>query len=319
MALTNAQFQAIIHTYEKKQDENRHLLSSRREFVSSNVPGYDEMDASTATISIEYGKKLLDGEENATEQLHLALEEIDRKKKELLLSCNLPADYLEPVYDCPDCKDTGYINSKKCHCLRSRIVDFLYEQSNIRDMLEHENFDSLSYDYYKGDDLLRYQNAVSICHDFIDNFSTKYANLLFCGTVGCGKSFLSNCIAKELLKDGYSVIYFSAVNLFAALSEYTFENKNKESLYNPYEDLYNCDLVIIDDLGTEITNSFTTSQFFSLINERNMRKKSMIISTNLSLGELRDRYSDRIFSRITNSFTGLKISGPDIRQLKKHK
>ena len=113
------------------------------------------------------------------------------------------------------------------------------------------------------------------------------------------------------------MIYFSAVNLFETLSRYSFDEKSKEALYNFYDDLYNCDLVIIDDLGTELTNAFVTSQLFACLNERHLRKKATIISTNLSLEELHNRYYDRIFSRIVNQYDLCKLSGPDIRMLKK--
>ena len=161
--------------------------------------------------------------------------------------------------------------------------------------------------------MTRFQNAVSVSKDFVNGFKNHYQNLFFYGTVGTGKSFLSGCIAKELLSQGHSVIYFSANGLFEKLSRYSFDTKSKDSLYNFYKDLYNCDLVIIDDLGTEVTNSFVTSQLFGLLNERHMRQKSTIISTNLSLEELRDRYSDRVFSRITSNYSICKLTGQDIR------
>ena len=150
----------------------------------------------------------------------------------------------------------------------------------------------------------------------MQNFKEDYHNLFFYGTVGTGKSFLSGCIAKELLETGNSVIYFSASGMFELLAMYSFDAV-KESLYGLYDDLYDCDLLIIDDLGTEITNNFVTSQLFSCLNQRHLRQKATLISTNISLEELRDRYSDRIFSRITSSFTLCKLTGPDIRILKR--
>jgi DNA replication protein DnaC len=184
-------------------------------------------------------------------------------------------------------------------------------------MISHENFSTLSYDYYQGEDLERFKGAVKISKDFIEKFKQDYHNILFYGTVGTGKSFLSGCIASELLKDGVSVIYFSAAGLFESLARYTFDTKEKEALSAFYQDLYNCELLIIDDLGTEITNTFVASQLFSCLNERNLRSRSTIISTNLSLEEMRDRYSDRVFSRITSSYTICKLTGKDIRMIKK--
>lgn len=238
-------------------------------------------------------------------------------KKQLLLSAGLPEDYLEPVFICPDCKDTGYIGTAKCHCFKQAEISMLYEQSGISELLEENNFSTLSFEYYEGEDLQRFKNTVVTCKNFINNFNSDYHNLFFYGTVGTGKSFLSGCVAKELLERGHSVIYFSAAALFDVLSKIKFDYRSTEDLHNSYEDLFQCDLLIIDDLGTEFTNNFVNSQLFSLINDRHLRQKAVIISTNLSLADFRDRYSDRIFSRITSNYEICKITGPDIRMYKK--
>ena len=318
MALTNSQYESILRNYEDRQTKNRHILSSRTEQVYKEIAGYEELDASVSSVSVEYGKRMLSGDEDALSDLKASLRTLSEKKKQLLVSASLPADYLEPIYDCPDCKDTGYINGEKCHCFKQQMISLLYEQSNIHEMLKTENFSHLSYEYYSGEDLKAFERAVNTCKSFIAGFDKEYANLFFYGTVGCGKSFLSSCVAKELIETGHSVIYFSSIGLFDFLSRYSFDYKNKENLYNTFEDLYNCDLVIIDDLGTEVTNNFVTSELFSCLNERHIRKKSTIISTNLSLGELRDRYSDRIFSRITSNYEVCRLSGQDIRMHKFH-
>ena len=251
------------------------------------------------------------------EDLRDSLAELSGRKVQLLEDAGFAPDYLEPVYECPDCQDTGYIGSEKCHCFKQAMITLLYEQSNIREMLRTENFDSLSYEYYEGEDLSRFKNAVRTCRNFVKNFNSDYHNLFFYGTVGTGKSFLSGCVAKELIETGHSVIYFSATGLFDLLSKNSFDYKNREELRETYADLYQCDLLIIDDLGTELTNQFVTSQLFALLNERHMGKKATIISTNLSLEELRNRYSDRIFSRITSHYEICKLTGQDIRMYRK--
>lgn len=319
MTLNNTQYNTIIHAYEERQTKNRHILESRRADVYANVDGYRELDESIASISVEQGKKLLSGDDGALEELKHILKELTDSKTSLLTAAGFPADYLEPIYDCKDCKDTGYVDGHKCHCFRQAEISLLYEQSNISRMLEKENFSTLSYEYYQGEDLIRFQNAVEECKKFTQNFRLDYRNLFFYGTVGTGKSFLSGCIAKELLEAGNSVIYFSAAGLFEALFQLSFDYRNKEELHGIYDGLYQCDLLIIDDLGTELTNNFVTSQFFSCLNERHMRRKSTIISTNLSLEELRNRYSDRIFSRITSNYTICKLSGTDVRMYKRLK
>ena len=317
MALNNTQYDAIIREYEDKQTRNRHLLEERTAEVYAKVDGYRTLCESVSVISVMQGKKLLEGDEHALTDLHSEIQNLISMKNQLLTGAGYPADYLEPVYDCPDCKDTGYINGAKCHCFKQKVIDILYEQSGIQELLKRENFDVLSYQYYEGEDLERFQNTVSACRNFIKTFDSDYHNLFFYGTVGTGKTFLSNCVAKELIESGHSVIYFSAAGLFDLLSRYSFDYKSKEEERERYADLYQCDLLIIDDLGTELTNQFVASRLFSLLNERHMGKKATVISTNLSLEELRDRYSDRIFSRITSHYELCKLTGPDIRMYKK--
>ena len=317
MALTNSQYNAIMKTYEEKQLAGRHALDRRLEFVNKTIPEYQEISSRISSLSLEQAAKLLDGDESALTELKDSIARLRDRKRQLLINAGLPSDYLELKYICPDCKDTGYIGNEKCHCFKQQIISLLYQQSNIQDMLNENNFSTLSYDFYEGEDLLHFENAVKTCKDFIDCFNSGYHNLFFYGTVGTGKSFLSGCVAKELMDRGHSVIYFSSTGLFEKLSQITFDYNAKEELADLYEDLYSCDLLIIDELGTELTNNFSSSQFFSCLNERILRKKSIIISTNLSLQELRDRYSDRIFSRITSNFKLCKITGPDIRMYKK--
>lgn len=317
MPLTNTQYDIILRDYETRQLKSRHELERKTAYVYEHVPGYRELDDSVATISVMQGKKYLEGNEAAIKDLKNQLVEICERKTQLLINAGLTGDYLKPVYTCSDCKDTGYIDGQKCHCFRQAMITLLYEQSNIRDMLQSENFDTLSYEYYDGEHLSRFRNAVTTCRNFIKNFNSDYHNLFFCGTVGTGKSFLSNCVAKELIESGHSVIYFSSSNLFDLLSKYSFDYKNREEQSDRHNDLYQCDLLIIDDLGTEMTTQFVATQLFSLLNERHMWKKSTIISTNFSLEELRNRYSDRIFSRITSNYEICKLTGPDIRIYKK--
>lgn len=317
MALTNSQYNTIMKNYEEKQLKSRHALEERQAYVNKNIPGYEKLSAQISSLSVESAMRLLEGDDSALAELKETLASLRHKKEKLLSEAGLPSDYLTPRYVCPDCKDTGYIGNQKCHCFKQQIISLLYQQSNIKDMLNENNFSTLSYDFYEGEDLLHFENAVKTCKDFIDCFNSDYHNLFFYGTVGTGKSFLSGCVAKELIDAGHSVIYFSSSGLFEKLSEISFNYNTKENKADLYEDLYSCDLLIIDDLGTELTNHFSSSQFFSCLNERILRKKSIIISTNLSLQELRDRYSDRIFSRITSNFKLCKITGPDIRMYKK--
>lgn len=317
MALTNAQYDFIMRNYEKKQSKNAYLLNKRYKEILEKIPEYQEIDHAISSLCMEKGRQLLNGDSQATASLHEQVASLSAQKKRLLMDAGYPDNYLEPFYDCPLCKDTGFIEGEKCSCFKQAIINLLYEQSNIKEMLKEENFSKLSMEYYIGEDLERFSQAVDGSRKFIADFNLDYHNLFFYGTVGTGKSFLSSCIARELIDKGHSVIYFSSLKLFDTLSKMTFEHRNKEELNRIYDDLYNCDLLIIDDLGTELTNSFVTSSLFSCLNERHLRKNPTIISTNLSLEELSMRYSERIFSRITSYFDLYKLTGQDIRMHKK--
>jgi DNA replication protein DnaC len=152
---------------------------------------------------------------------------------------------------------------------------------------------------------------VEECQHFIRDFENKPKNLFFYGNTGVGKTFLSNCVAKELLDNGYSVIYFTAFQLFDILSKGVFE-KDADAIA-AHQNIFDCDLLIIDDLGTELSNAFSTSQLFLCVNERILRQRSTIISTNLNLNQVSDTYSERTFSRVLNNYNLIKLFGDDIR------
>lgn len=316
MALTNAQYETIIREYEEKQTRNRHILEERLRTVRTACPEYAALEDAAASLSVAFTRRLIDGDQGARKELADSLQALKAKKRSFLLEKGYPADYLDPVYDCPDCQDTGYIGQKKCRCFEKRIIDFLYHQSNLAGTLSQENFDTLSYAYFTEPALSDYKKAVAISKEFVASFDSCHKNLLFMGTVGTGKTFLSNCIAKALIDTSHSVIYFSAAELFDTFAKFVF-GKDKNALENFCNDLYHCDLVIVDDLGTELESSFVTSYFFSFLNERQQSGRSTLITTNLDLKELNRKYSDRICSRIIGNFEICLLTGPDIRIRKK--
>ena len=321
MPLSNSQYDEIMREYDKRQLNNRRILEERRKEVYQKLPRVQKIDAAVASASVEKAKLLLDGDHNAVLSLKEELSSLSGEKTALLLAAGYPDDYLDPLYTCPDCKDSGYIGFEKCHCFKQAIIDTVYAQSNIKQILTRENFDCFSYDFYSKDDispatgLSAYetaQNAVWACRHFIDDFDNKPKNLFIYGKTGVGKTFLSNCTAKELLDSGHSVIYFTAFQLFDILSKGVFE-KDADAIA-AHQNIFDCDLLVIDDLGTELCNSFTTSQLFLCINERLLRRKSTIISTNLSLNQMVDTYSERTFSRICDAYTLINLfSKVDIR------
>lgn len=316
MALSREQYEHLMLEYSQSRDRHRHELEHRRNKIYAQIPEYHRLDQLVSELSV----RELDGRlfSHATEgDLGAMLAKCAQEKKALLLQAGYPEDYLNLQYDCPECRDTGYIDGHKCSCFRRREMKILYRQSRLEHLMETNSFSLLSEEFYRGQDLERFRSAAGSCQSFIRNFDSRYENLFFYGTVGTGKSFLSISTAGELLRKGYSVLYFSAAGLFETISANVFQSDHREEHSRLLEDLHGCDLLVIDDLGTEVTNNFVASQLFALINERDLGQKSTIISTNLSLPELRERYSDRIFSRITSNYTVRKLTGPDIRLEKK--
>ena len=324
MALSNTQYNTLIRSYEAKQLETRHIVMKRKDELYQKFPRLTEIDETISSVSVAQARRLVDGDNNALGRLREILSALTAEKKQILTVHGYPENYFEPPYRCPDCKDTGYIGREKCHCFKQAAIDLVYTQSNLRQTLEQENFQHFSFAYYSDSlknpstgltSLATAKQAVSLCMDFAGTFDTEFKNLFLYGDTGIGKTYLSNCVAKELLDTGHSVIYFTASSLFHIFEKNIFGKEKDFS--EDYQNIFDCDLLIIDDLGTELSNSFTTSQLFLCLNERILRRKSTIISTNLSLSQLVDTYSERTFSRISSNYTMIKLFGNDIRIQKK--
>ena len=324
MALTNSQYDQIMRSYESKQRTARLRLEKTKADIYAAVPGIKELEDKIASFSVRQARLLLDGDANALHTLKDQLAKAREKRAALLAQAGFSPDDLMPVYECPDCQDTGYIGNQRCHCFKQAAIDLIYTQSNIKQILETENFDTLTFDFYSDtpvdpstgrSPLENAKLAAAACHSFVEQFDQTFENLFFYGFTGVGKTFLSNCVAKALMDRGHSVLYFTSFQLFNILEESKFhQNADAKQQEN---DLFTCDLLIIDDLGTELTNSFSVSQLFLCLNERLLRKRSTIISSNLDLDKLFDTYSERNFSRIISNYTLLKLTGADIRLQKR--
>lgn len=322
MSLNNSQYNAIMRIYNQRQFQDKYEQDQRREEVYQKVPQIKQIEDEISSQAVRCARRLLDGDTNAKEELKQHIEDLREQKEVLLSAFGFPADYMEMHYICPECQDTGYIDGKKCRCFKKEEIRLLYSQSNIEEVLLRENFDSFSYEYY--DDrvvipeiqmtVADYMRQVHTwCKEYVENFEKKGGNLIFTGSTGVGKTFLTNCIAKALIDQYRSVIYLSSNDLFDVFSKNKFHYDTEEEMKDMYQYILDCDLLIIDDLGTELNNTFVSSQLFYCINERLLRKKSTIISTNLSMTMLRDTYSDRISSRIISQYSIIPLYGDDIR------
>lgn len=326
MALSNSQHQTIMRKYYQQQIDDKHQQDKRVDQVYHQIPQIPQLEDEIRTRSVQCAKRLLEGNLQQRDRLKEEIEDL-REQKYLLLEANgFPKDYMEMKYACPDCQDTGYAQGKKCHCFKMEQMKLLYAQSNIDYILEKENFEKFSYDYFDHQQVVPeiqmtvadyMKMVVSWCKDFVEQFDSKGGNLLFTGSTGVGKTFLTNCIAKDLIDRYHSVIYLSASDLFDVFSKNKLYYETEEDMKDMYQHIIDCELLIIDDLGTELNNTFTSSQLFYCINERLLSRKSTIISTNLSIAKLRDSYSDRVSSRIISNYTVIPLYGEDIRTKKR--
>ncbi len=330
MGLTNAQYDEIMRVYQRRQDQDRQELKERRLEAYGRIPVLSKIDEQIAAASTACARSALEHPDQAHEDemriLQKEIRQLGVQRTELLKKAGYDEDYLDPQYQCADCQDTGYIGQEKCHCFRQAELDLFYHQSNLCDELQGEDFSTFSLDYYP-ETLRDPQTGMTAaetagrtlqeCRRFVEEFDAKFENLFLSGETGLGKTKLSHCIAKELIGSMHSVLYFPAYRLFDQLADASFRRINEEEGDELQRQVFNCDLLIIDDLGTEMLNTFVTSGLFLVINERILRRKSTMISTNLLPENIVERYSERVLSRISSDYLMLRLVGDDIRIRKK--
>ncbi|SHJ57571.1 DNA replication protein DnaC [Geosporobacter subterraneus DSM 17957] len=316
----------ILLEYEKIRDQKYKELEQRKAFVYSKIPKIKAIDEEIAGTGVLIAKTILNhpgNYEKALEEIQSKMEYLKQEKAILLTENNIPLDYLEPAFQCPHCKDTGYSPSgEKCSCFKQKLINRAYAMSNLSKILEKQNFQTFnihlfSDEKFENRDWTPRQNmlqVLNVCEGFVHNFDSKQReNLLFYGTTGLGKTFMCNCIAKALLDKGKIVVYQTAFKILEILEDYKFNKNRTPDTEVSYQLLFDCDLLIIDDLGTELTNTFTNTEVFNILNTRLIHDKNILISTNLSPIEIANTYSDRIFSRIFGEFTILEFYGKDVR------
>jgi len=330
----------ILAEYEKKQRKASEDLAARISEVYSKVPEIEHLESQIHLEGLKCNKMILAGGANPTNaviELTSKINRLKQQKLELLKKNGYPADYLEIRYECPLCRDTGFVEREdgtvKCKCYRQQMIKLLYTNSNLN-LINVENFSNFDDSLYSdevnekkyGIKISPRQNIKIIkekCMEFVEKFNSEnIQNLYFCGPAGTGKTFMCNCISKELIDRGYTVLYQTAPMLFNLINEHkvkAFGNPDYDD--SVYKNIFDVDLLVIDDLGTESESSARYAEFLTILNTRHMnnsiRPCKTIISTNIEVKDLYKYYDERTVSRIIGSYALLKFAGDDLRILKK--
>lgn len=323
MGYSREVYDEALEKLEKRRLYSEQELDKRRQRLFEFSPRAEQIEHQLAKTSIAAAKAVLSGADIKTELESLKVKNLalQQELNDILDKLNFAQNWLEEWHTCEKCKDTGYIDGKMCDCLKKLLKDTANEQLNRISPLSLSDFDSFSLEYYSK--IPKKENAKSPyeqmsgvlanCKKYAENFSTESRSLLFQGGPGLGKTHLSLAIAKSAIDKGYGVIYVSAPAMLLKLENERFGRRDTSK--NDTEQLImNCDLLIIDDLGTEFATNFTVSAIYNIINTRMITSKPTIISTNLSVKELQEKYNERTASRIIGMLRRVEFVGTDIRQ-----
>lgn len=295
--------------------------SARQDAFAMLEPRYSYIKSELSKTAIKTARIVLSREQDSVLQLEALKKEnlyLQEQIEGLLKAHGYDANYLEPAYSCSECNDTGYVDGYMCRCLKKLAQQIACQRINKLSPLSLSTFESMHLDYYPDNSeekeisaRKRMQSIISFCKDYAENFTPQSQGLMFMGATGLGKTHLSLAIANEVIKKGYGVVYGSVQSFMTQIEQEHFSREHTSNACRNM--LIDCDLLILDDLGSEFSTSFTVSALYDIINSRIAVSKATVINTNLSLAEIEARYTERIVSRICGCFKLLRFDGKDIR------
>ena len=331
--MANDVLSSLLLEYEQKKRKAELDLESRKEQLYNKIPRLQEIENELNSFAINTAKSILRGNSSCLENLSEKVSVLKEEKQNIFKTNNISEDFLQPKYECNLCQDTGYIQGNDyrsilCSCLKQKLLDISYNKSNISN-LGKENFNTFNANIFSDKvepekykiNISPRQNISIIkqkCIEFVENFDNPdYKNLLFTGNTGLGKTFMTNCIANELIKKGKNVLYQTAPVLLETVIDNKMNKYKNSTQDNFYKNVLEADLLIIDDLGTECLNSMKLSELFTILNTRllnlNNKVTKTIISTNLDINNIFKNYEERIGSRIVGFYDIYYFFGNDLR------
>lgn len=332
--MDNSLLKQVLKEYDEKRIKAIQEANFRKKELMKINPRLQEIEQELSSNSLQASKAILLADSKEKGILLTALKKknnsLIKEKNDFIKKLSKENNYLNPHFECKSCKDTGYIQKDgkivMCSCIKQKIFDIAYNKSNMGN-LERENFSNFNIRIFSDKpDKAQYKSDLSPRENmqiikekvklFIENFDDpEEKNLIFTGNTGVGKTFLTNCIANEMLKLGKTVLYQTAPVMFDEINDAKFGRENAK--FDLYENILNVDLLIIDDLGTEKITDSKITELFTIINTRllnqNHKITKTIISTNLNVDELFKTYTTRIGSRLAGNYRFLRFFGNDLR------
>ena len=315
----------IRRAYEAAQNAAFNLRDRRQASLYKALPRVVDIDRELAQLGLALVRLSLSQGGDVQERLaavRAGQEALTQEKAALMAAQGIPENYLTDIYHCGLCEDTGFINATtRCACFTQQLIDRYYTMSSLGEVLARENFANFTLKYYServlpDEGLSPRKNMERLrkaAEDFAKNFYCEASNLLFYGPTGLGKTFLCHCIAKAALDAGHTVLYITAPRLFKMVQAMQFSRGTVDDVAEKLDAVETCDLLILDDLGAEFSTVVTDSALFDVLNQRLLDRRSTVISTNLSMGELEEQYTERIISRVVGNYRRFKFFGDDIR------
>ncbi len=319
-SLANAEINRI-------RKENSELLSRREDEVREKAPEFAMVEAQLKKGGLAIARGILEGVNNVA-IARKCIEEAQAKRAEILERLHLPKDYLDEIYTCKKCRDTGFSeDGRRCECLKKMISKYIGINSNLTEAMREQTFNNFDMSLFENQEDVKGTSVLDIAKKaykkaigFAETFEETNANLYLYGSAGTGKTYISSCIANRALERGFTVYYQSAFKLLDVLEKLKFGRyEDDERVQAEYVEkyIYDVDLLVIDDVGTEFVTAYSSAALFDIINSRIVDRKSTIISSNLGPIKMAEVYGTRFASRITGSFEPLGFIGKDLRRIKK--